>query len=140
MSNKLSNCLATQLNGAVVKRVMLDYSKYCNEEIKFTSAVLSISSISRLTFTYMWSKGVIALSIHVTGVISFTLVNIWETVNAFCTFIFSSFVFETCNLDIIFSSPMLFFSLLTWWLWNKPDGDHGSSLHKHVCVMLLKKK
>ena len=31
--------------------------------------------------SYMWSKGVFASDIHVTGVISFTLVNIWETVD-----------------------------------------------------------
>ena len=74
---------------------MQDYSKYRNEEIKFTCAVLSISSTPSLTFTYMWSKGVIALSIHVTGVISFTLVNIWETVDAFCTLILSPYF--DCN-------------------------------------------
>ena len=43
MSNRLSNCLATRLNG-VVERVMQDYSKYYSEEIKFTCAVSSIST------------------------------------------------------------------------------------------------
>ena len=138
--------------------------KYCSEEIKFTHAVSPTSSISSMTLTYIWSKGVHACSIHVTGMISFTLVNIWETVNTFCTLflspndffitwiisnskkklsLFSSltnYIFETCDLDIIFSSTMFFFlHLLTWWLWNKPDLDHGNSVHKHVWVMLLKK-
>ena len=42
---------------------------------------MSIFKISRMTFTYMWSKGVFASGVHVTGVISFTLVNNWETVD-----------------------------------------------------------
>ena len=107
--------------------------KYCSEEIKFTHAVSPTSSISSMTLTYIWSKGVHACSIHVTGMISFTLVNIWETVNTFCTLflspndffitwiisnskkklsLFSSltnYIFETCDLDIIFSSTMFFF-------------------------------
>ena len=85
----LFSCDAAEWCGAVVERIMQDYYKYYSQEIKLTRAVLSISSISRLTFTYMWSKGVIALSFHMTGVISFTLINIWETLTAFCT-LFSS--------------------------------------------------
>ena len=42
---------------------------------------MSIFKISRMRFTYMWSKGVFASGVHVTGVISFTLVNNWETVD-----------------------------------------------------------
>ena len=60
---------------------MQDYSTYCREEIKFTCAVCSVSSISSVTLTYMWSKGVHACSIHVTRVISFTLVNICKIIN-----------------------------------------------------------
>ena len=58
MSNTLSNCLATRLNGAalyVVERYMQDCPKYCTciEDIRFTRAVSSISSISSMTLTYM---------------------------------------------------------------------------------------
>ena len=60
---------------------MQDCSTYCSEEIKFTCAVLSISSISSVTLTYMWSKGVRACSIHVTRVTSFTLVNICKIIS-----------------------------------------------------------
>ena len=63
------------------RSVMQDYSKYCREEIKFTCAVCFVSSISSVTLTYMWSKGVHACSIHVTRVISFTLVNICKIIN-----------------------------------------------------------
>ena len=42
---------------------------------------------------------------------------------------------------ILLSQRMFFsFYLLTWWLSNKPDVDHGNSVHKHVWVMLLKKQ
>ena len=70
------SCNAAERRGTVVERVMQDYSTYCREEIKFTCAVCSVSSISSMTLAYMWSKGVHACSIHVTRVISFTLVNI----------------------------------------------------------------
>ena len=45
---------------------------------EFTCAILSISSISRLTIAYMWSIGVGAVCILVTRVVSFTLVNVYE--------------------------------------------------------------
>ena len=48
-----------------------------------TCAVASISSISGVTSTDVQSFGVRADSIHVTRVISFTLVNIWETIYIF---------------------------------------------------------
>ena len=56
MSDQLSNFLALRLNGAALLfnvSIVQDRSKYCREEIKFTCAILSISSISRLTLTYM---------------------------------------------------------------------------------------
>ena len=46
---------------------------------EFTWAILSISSISRLTIAYVWSIGVGAVCILMTRVVSFTLVNIYET-------------------------------------------------------------
>ena len=46
--------------------------------IKFTCTITSVPSISRVAFTYMWSNGICATSIHMTRVISFTFVNIWE--------------------------------------------------------------
>ena len=45
---------------------------------EFTCAILSISSISRLTIAYVWSIGVGAVCILVTRVVSFTLVNVYE--------------------------------------------------------------
>ena len=75
------SCSAAGWCGTVVERVMQDYSTCCKEEMKFTYAVFSISSISSVTLTYMWSKGVHACSIHVTRVISFTLVNICKIIN-----------------------------------------------------------
>ena len=45
---------------------------------EFTCAILSISSISRLTIAYMGSIGVGAVCILVTRVVSFTLVNVYE--------------------------------------------------------------
>ena len=38
--------------------------------------------------------------------------------------------------EIIFQHN--YFNLSTWRLWNKPDVDHGNSLHKHAWVTLLK--
>ena len=75
------SCNAAEWCGTVVERVMQDYSTYCREEIKFTCADFSISSISSVTLTYMWSKGVRACSIHVTRVISCALVNICKIIN-----------------------------------------------------------
>ena len=46
---------------------------------EFTWAILSISSISRLTIAYVWSIGVGAVWILMTRVVSFTLVNAYET-------------------------------------------------------------
>ena len=46
--------------------------------VKFTCTITSVPSISRVAFTYMWSNGICATSIHMTRVISFTFVNIWE--------------------------------------------------------------
>ena len=57
------SCNAAERRGTVVEGVMQDYSTYCREEIKFTCAVCSVSSISSMTLTYMWSKGVHACSI-----------------------------------------------------------------------------
>ena len=48
---------------------------------EFTCAILSISSISRLTIAYMWSIGVGAVCILVTRVVSFTLVNVYEIID-----------------------------------------------------------
>ena len=48
-----------------------------------TCAVASISSISGVTSTNVQSFGVHADSIHVTRVISFTLVDIWKTIDTF---------------------------------------------------------
>ena len=81
--NYLMSCNAAKWCYAVVERFMQDYSKYCicSEEIRFTCAVSSISSISSMTLTYMWSKGVHACSIHVTRAISFALVNICKIIN-----------------------------------------------------------
>ena len=51
---------------------------YSSKYIKFTCAILSISSISRLTIAYMWSNGVGAVCILVTRMVSFTLVNVYK--------------------------------------------------------------
>ena len=75
------SCNAAEWCGTVVERVMKDYPTYCREEIKFTCAVFSISSISSVKLTYMWSKGVRACSIQVTRVISCALVNICKIIN-----------------------------------------------------------
>ena len=45
---------------------------------EFTCAILSTSSISRLTIAHMWSNGVGAVCIFMTRVLSFTLVNVYE--------------------------------------------------------------
>ena len=71
-------------------------NKSCNDDSAFlsdengykrnasnTCAVASISSISGVTSTNVQSFGVRADSIHVTRVISFTLVNIWKTIDTF---------------------------------------------------------
>ena len=81
--NYLMSCNGAEWSYAVVERFMQDSSKYCisSEEIRFTCAVSSISSISSMTLTYMWSKGVHACSIHVTRAISFALVNICKIIN-----------------------------------------------------------
>ena len=59
---------------------------------------MSISRISKVTFTYMWSKGVFASGIYVTGVISFTLVNIWETVDLHFMVLASNNLFLLCSM------------------------------------------
>ena len=81
--NYLMSCNGAEWSYAVVERFMQDSSKYCisSEEIRFTCAVSSISSISSMTLTYMWSKGIHACSIHVTKAISFALVNICKIIN-----------------------------------------------------------
>ena len=74
-------------------------NKSCNDDSAFlsdgngyrrnasnTCAVVSISSISGVTSTDVQSFGVRADSIHVTRVISFTLVNIWETICIFALY------------------------------------------------------
>ena len=74
-------------------------NKSCNDDSAFlsdgngyrrnasnTCAVASISSISGVTSTNVQSFGVRADSIHVTRVISFTLVNIWETIYIFALY------------------------------------------------------
>ena len=74
-------------------------NKSCNDDSAFlsngngykrnasnTCAVASISSISGVTSTNEQSFGVHADSIHVTRVISFTLVNIWETIYIFALY------------------------------------------------------
>ena len=55
LRDKSSNCLliAAERRSTVVELVMQDYSTYGREEIKFTRAVYSISSISSVTLTYV---------------------------------------------------------------------------------------
>ena len=81
--NYLMSCNAAEWCSAVVERYMQECPKYCtcSEDIRLTCAVSSISSISSMTLTYMWSKGVHACSIHVTRAISFALVNICKIIN-----------------------------------------------------------
>ena len=109
------NYLIALQPGWMVRRC--SQSKYCNEETKFTCAVWSNTSITRLTLTYMWSKSVNALSIHVTGVMrnrKCILNFIFVTLRFLITLIISinkqklslfrlkrTRFFETCNLDII---------------------------------------
>ena len=72
------------------------WNKSCNDDSAFlsngngykrnasnTCTVASISSIPGVTSTNVRSFGVRADSIHVTRVISFTLVNIWKTIDKF---------------------------------------------------------
>ena len=54
--------------------ILLNYS-YVN---RITCAILSISSISRLTIAYIWSNGVGAVCILMTRVVSLTLINVYE--------------------------------------------------------------
>ena len=81
--NYLISCNAAEWCSAVVERYMQECPKYCtcSEDMRLTCAVSSISSISSMTLTYMWSKGVHACSIHVTRAISFALVNICKIIN-----------------------------------------------------------
>ena len=55
--------------------------------------------------------------------------------NYFYFHFFNYFYFHFFNYFYFY----FFFYLLTWWLWNKPDVDHGNSVHKDVWVMLLEK-
>ena len=67
-------------------RLEQEYSKYFSKEIKFTCADSTISIKSRAAFTNIGSVGVRAGSIQVTRVISFTFVNIWETIYIFALY------------------------------------------------------
>ena len=42
---------------------------------------------------------------------------------------------------ILFSDFFFFliFYPLPWWLWDKPDVDHGNSVHRHEWIMPFKK-
>ena len=55
-----------------------DFSGHWRKLIKITEASLSISSVSSVACTYMWSNGVGTVSIRMARKISSTLVNIWD--------------------------------------------------------------
>ena len=58
--------------------VIKDFSGHWRKLIKITEASLSISSVSSVACTYMWSNGVGTVSIRMARKISSTLINIWD--------------------------------------------------------------
>ena len=65
-------------NGGYLSSDIKDFSGHWRKVIKITWASLSISSVSSVACTYMWSNCVGTVSIHMTRKISCTFVNIWE--------------------------------------------------------------
>ena len=65
-------------NGGCLSSVIKDFSGHWRKVIKITWASLSISSVSSVACTYMWSNCVGTVSIHMTRKISCPFVNIWE--------------------------------------------------------------
>ena len=65
-------------NGGCLSLVIKDFSGHWRKVIKITWASLSVSSVSSVACTYMWSNCVGTVSIHMTRKISCTFVNIWE--------------------------------------------------------------
>ena len=74
-----SFCSSRFLRALQQERVQSRPLYYSNKNLlKSTCAILSVSSISRLTIAYVWSNGVGAVCTLVTSVVSFTFVNVYE--------------------------------------------------------------
>ena len=101
-----------------------NFSKFYSRETIFTCAALTVSIKSRLAFTKIGSVGVRADSIHVTRVISFTFVNIWETTYIFalhyvCHFKNERTLSRVITLIIIHNKTVfLFFVFYELDIWN----------------------
>ena len=63
------NCLSS---------IRKDFSEHWRKLIKITWASLSISSVSSVACTYMWSNGVGTVGIHMTRKIFCAFVDVWE--------------------------------------------------------------
>ena len=81
----LNGSLVRHFNYAIISEFSLqlrycaiNIQMNCSDVNQITCAILSISSISRLTIAYMWSNGVCAVCILMTGVVSLTLINVYE--------------------------------------------------------------
>ena len=81
----LSGSLVGHFNYAIISEFSLQLLYWvinirmnCSYVNQITSAILSISNISRLTIAYMWSNGVGAVCILMTRVVSLTLINVYE--------------------------------------------------------------
>ena len=81
----LSGSLVGHFNCAIISEFSLQFLYWainirtnCSYVNQITCAILSISSISKLTIAYMGSNGVGAVCILMTGVVSLTLINVYE--------------------------------------------------------------
>ena len=97
-------------------------SEHCRKLIEITWASLSISSVSSVACTYMWSNGVGTVSIHMTRKISCTFVNIWEMTGFQSRFL----EYDTCinllilNIESISSSCFqLGLKIFIFYHWSK---------------------
>ena len=81
----LSGSLVGHFNCAIISEFSLQFLYWvinihmnCSYVNQTTCAILSISSISKLTIAYMWSNRVGAVCILMTKVVSLALINVYE--------------------------------------------------------------
>ena len=105
-------------NGGYLSSDIKDFSGHWRKVIKITWASLSISNVSSVACTYMWSNCVGTVSIHMTRKISCTFVNIWEMIGfqsqflEYDTFINLLILSIECISSSCFQSGSFFFFLV----------------------------
>ena len=97
--------------------VIKDFSGHWRKLIKITEASLSISSVSSVACTYMWSNGVGTVSIRMARKISSTLINIWDIKGfwEYDAYINLLMLNVECILSSCFQVGWRIFIFFHWW-------------------------